>query len=83
MRLFCMPWNDKLSRKLVLKDGNTLKRLSDVRALFLDRFANITHSPPLAYAGILLLKAGETGERADIEAATDQVELVLRMRKLR
>ena len=47
MRSFCMPWNDKLSRDLVLKDGTTLKTLSDARALFLDRFSSITHSAPL------------------------------------
>ncbi len=83
MRLFSMFWNEKLSRDLVLKDGTTLKTLSDARALLLDRFSSITRSAPLTYAGILLLKAAETGARADIEAATEQVELVLRMRKLR
>ena len=82
MRLFCMPWNDKLSRDLVLKDGTALKTLNDVRALFLDRFSKITHSTPLAYAGELLLKAAETGEPADIEAATEQIERVLRARQL-
>jgi hypothetical protein len=77
-----MPWTKKLSRPLVLKDGTTLKTLSDVRALFLDRFATVTHSEPLAYAGQLLLTAAETGKRADIEAATDQIERVLRSRRL-
>ena len=77
-----MPWNDDLSRDLVLKDGTTLRTLSDVRALFLDRFSKITHSAPLAYAGELLLKAAETGEPADIEAATEQIEQVLRTRQL-
>jgi hypothetical protein len=76
-----MPWNNKLSRNLKLKDGTVLKSLTDARALFLNRFSNITHSAPLAYAGELLLKAAETGKRADIEAATDQVELALRNKR--
>jgi hypothetical protein len=77
-----MPWTKKLSRPLVLKDSTRLETLSDVRALFLDRFATVTHSAPLAYAGELLLKAAETGKRADIAAATDQIERVLRSTRL-
>jgi hypothetical protein len=72
-----MPWGKKLSRPLLLDSGERLKTLSDVRGLFLERFTTITHSPALAYAGELLLKAAETGERADIEAATDQIEQTL------
>jgi hypothetical protein len=72
-----MPWNKRLSRPLVLKDGARLETLSDVRALFLDRFSTITHSDPIAYAGELLLRAAETGKRADIEAATEQIERAL------
>jgi hypothetical protein len=77
-----MPWTKKLSRPLVLKDGTRLETLSDVRALFLDRFATVTHSAPLAYAGELLLKAAQTGKRADIEAATNQIDLALRNQRL-
>jgi hypothetical protein len=39
--------------------------------------STITHSDPIAYAGELLLRAAETGKRADIEAATEQIERVL------
>jgi hypothetical protein len=77
-----MPWNKRLSRPLVLKDGKRLQALSDVRAVFLDRFANITHSAPIAHAGELLLKAAETGKRADVEAATEQIERVLRSNRM-
>jgi hypothetical protein len=73
-----MPWTQKLSRPLTLKDGHRLLTLNDVRAVSLDRFTNIIHSAPLAHAGRLLLKAAETGKRADIAAATDQIELALR-----
>jgi hypothetical protein len=72
-----MSWNTKLTRTLVLKDGNSLKTLSDACALFVERFSTITHSDPIAYAGELLLRAAETGKRADIEAATKQIERVL------
>lgn len=73
-----MPWTSKLSRDLPLKDGTILTNLTEVRTLFLERFSNITHSYPLAAAGELLMKAAKTGKRADIEAATDQIELALR-----
>ena len=77
-----MPWDKKLSRPLMLKNGERLETLSDVRSLFLERFATVTHNAALAYAGELLLKAAETGKRTDIVAATDQIELVLRRERL-
>jgi hypothetical protein len=77
-----MPWDKKLSRPLVLKNGDRLETLSDVRSLFLERFATVTHNSALAYAGELLLKAAETGKRSDITAATDQIELVLRRERV-
>lgn len=77
-----MSWNKKLSRPLLLKDGERLKTLSDARNLLIERFSNITHSEPLARAGELLLKAAETGKRADIEAATEQLERLLRAARL-
>jgi hypothetical protein len=43
---------------------------------------NITHSAPIAHAGELLLKAAETGKRADIEAATEQIERELRSNRM-
>jgi hypothetical protein len=77
-----MSWNKKLSRPLALKDGTVIKTLSDTRSVILERFSTVTHSEALAHAGQLLLKAAETGKRADIEAAPDQIERVLRSRRL-
>jgi hypothetical protein len=77
-----MPWDKKLSRPLMLKNGERLETLSDVRSLFLERFATVTHNAALAYAGELLLKAAETGKRTDLVTATDQIELVLRKERL-
>ena len=77
-----MSWDKKLSRPLVLKDGERLETLSDARDLILERFISVTHSVALVHAGELLLEAAETGERADIAAATDQIELVLMQKRL-
>jgi hypothetical protein len=77
-----MFWNKNLTRPLLLANGMRLKTLFDVRSLFLDRFSNIKHSEAMAHAGELLLKAADTGELADIAAATDQTERVLRAMRL-
>lgn len=77
-----MFWRKKLSRRLTLSDGTQLKNLADARRLFLDRFASVTHSASLAHAGELLLKAAETGEKSDVEAATDQIERTLTSMRL-
>jgi hypothetical protein len=69
-------------RTLILKGGTRLETLSDVRSQFPDRFASVTHSEALDYAGDLLLKAAETGDSADIAAATDQIELMLMQKRL-
>jgi hypothetical protein len=76
------PWNKNLSRPLVLKDGQRLETLSDVRGLFINHFPNLKQGAPLAHASVLLLKAAETGQRADIEAATEQIERVLRSNRI-
>jgi hypothetical protein len=77
-----MSWTNKLSRPLVLKDDTRLETLSDVRDLILDRLTTVTHNAVLAHAGALLLKAAITGNRADIQAATDQTERALRNMRL-
>jgi hypothetical protein len=73
-----MPWGKKLARPLALKDGTVIKTLNGARAVILKRFEGVIHSEALAHAGQLLLKAAETGDKADIEAATVQLERVLR-----
>jgi hypothetical protein len=77
-----MSWKKKLTRPLALRDGTVIKTLSGARAVILERFSTVTHSEALAHTGRLLLTAAETGKRADIEAATDQLERVLRARRL-
>ena len=62
-----MAWTQKLTRPLVLRDGRQLVTLSDVRAVFIDRFSTVTRSEPIAYSGKLLLDAARTGRRADID----------------
>jgi hypothetical protein len=77
-----MSWRMKLTKPLTLSDGTILKTLNDARKCFLDRFAGVTHNDALAYAGALLLTAAETGEPADIEAATRQIERTLSAMRL-
>ena len=42
-------------------------------------FSGVTHSPPLERALDSLIKAAETGEDDDVQAATDQIATVLRL----
>jgi hypothetical protein len=70
----------KLARPLTLADGTQLVTLRDAANGLLDA-ANV-RSGGLDNAIRLLLTATETGKRADIVAATDAVERVLRDRRL-
>jgi hypothetical protein len=74
-----VDWNRPLTRVLTLKSGEQLRTLHDAAELFTHRFGSVTKSAPLEHAIGLLLRAAETGTRADRKAATDQVELVLRL----
>jgi hypothetical protein len=73
-----VDWNRPLTRVLTLKSGEQLRTLHDAAELFTHRFGSVTKSAPLEHAIGLLLRAAETGTRADRKAATDQVALVLR-----
>jgi hypothetical protein len=64
----------------VLGDGSKLVTLRDAANVLLDA-ANVRSGVP-DYAIRLLLTAAETGKRADIVAATDAIERVLRDRRL-
>lgn len=75
-----MPWNSKLTRPLVFADGRELVTLRDAAALLLEKFSTITYTEPLTVA--LLMKASDRSTHADIEAATNQLERVLRWRYL-
>ena len=70
----------KLTHVVVLADGTKLVTLRDAANGLLDA-ANV-RSGGLDNAIRLLLTATETGKRADIVAATDAVERVLRDRRL-
>jgi hypothetical protein len=67
-----------LTRTLVLNSGVRLKTVHDVAEAFLRRFGNVNQDEAIAHAIELMMRAAETGTRADRKAATDQVALVLR-----
>lgn len=77
-----MPWDDPLSRTLVLADGRELKTLREAGTVLTEAFVGVTKSAMLEYAIELLLEAERTGTPSDIKAATDQVERVLIQRVL-
>jgi hypothetical protein len=73
-----MPWHAPLAYELTLTDGRVLRTLHDARDLFTSSaFSGITHSSP--HALHLLLMAAATGKPNDIEAATDQIAVALRV----
>ena len=70
----------KLAHVVVLADGTKLVTLRDAANVLLD-VVN-ARSGGLDHAIGSLLTAAETGKRADIAAATDAIERVLRGRRL-
>ena len=70
----------KLARPLTLADGTTLVTLRDAANVLLD--AANARSGGLDNAIRLLSLAAETRMRADVTAATDAIERVLRDRRL-
>ena len=70
----------KLAHVVVLADGTKLVTLRDAANVLLDA-ANVRSGVP-DYAIRLLLTAAETRKGADISAATEAVERVLRDRRL-
>jgi hypothetical protein len=75
-------WSAKLSTPINLKDGRELVTLSDARACLIRHFDNVVRSAPLAHAIELLMVAAETAKPADRQAATVQIQVVLRSRGL-
>jgi hypothetical protein len=75
-------WTAKLSSSIALKDGRELVTLSDARACLIRHFDNVVRSAPLAHAIELLIAATESSKKADREAATVQIQVVLRSRGL-
>jgi hypothetical protein len=69
-----MPtWSHKLPRALELRDGRKLQTLADASQVLLAMTEQRQLRPWNQHAAELLLKAAETGRRADLEAATAQV----------
>ena len=71
-----------LARQIKLIDGTELRTLSDAAEFFYEQFEPGRKWPTLKDAGKLLREAARSGKVAKIEAATDQIEDVLRMRRL-
>jgi hypothetical protein len=72
-------WSIKLTRSLTLEDGTKLVTLADARGAMLIRFfERVNGSADVGLTIERLLTAAETGSLADREAATDQVDFVLR-----
>jgi hypothetical protein len=71
----------KLARRILLK-RRTLKTMSGAVAIIEQNLATVIHDEALAYAIRLTTIANASGKRADIEAATYQLEIVLRIGRL-
>jgi hypothetical protein len=72
-----VDWTRPLTRTITLKSGE--RTLHDAAEVISRRFQSVRGDAPLERAIRLLLRAAETGTRADGKAATDQVALVLRL----
>jgi hypothetical protein len=76
-----VSWDKPPTRQLVLDDWQTLVTLRDAARFFADRLDNRRGESPFESAIVLLLKAAiSNNKRVDIEAATDQVTIVLSQR---
>ena len=76
-----MPWTTKITRPITLFDGTELVTLGDAVQALINNFAGVEPAsiePTIA----LVVKADNSRKAADIDAATKQIELVLRTRKL-
>lgn len=72
-----------LARTITLTDGRQLKSLHDARELMIDVSGSVNaRSGALDRAIRLLITAAETGKHDDVTAATEQIEHVLRDRRL-
>ena len=77
-----VDWHRPLTHPLALDGGETLRTLRDAAVLIARRFGKAPESEPLERALELLLIAAVTGAEADRKAATDQVALVLKLRRV-
>jgi len=83
MARYHVDYSRRLARRITLADGTRVVTLKDAADLLTGkRFAGLTAWPALQRAIGLVLEAGERGGRDRIKAATNQVEIVLRARRL-
>jgi hypothetical protein len=75
-------WSRPLARPLGLKSGEELVTLRDAGELFDRSFGNVRRDAAIEHAIELLMAAAKTGRKADVAAATDQVALALKLRRL-
>ena len=73
-----IDWDRPLTRSLTLTSGERLATLHDAANL-IARLFDTTLPAPLELAVALLFQAAESGTKADLKAATDQVALALRL----
>lgn len=72
-------WDRPLTRALALTSGERLATLHDAAGFIVHWFGTTTRSAPMELAVALLFQAAESGTRDDRKAATDQLELALRL----
>jgi hypothetical protein len=70
-------WSRKFPKPVALKDGRILHTLADAREALLAMNERRQRSLWNQYAAELLLKAAESGKRADIRNAADQMTRAL------
>ena len=73
-------WSRKLSRTLTLDDDTRVLTLQDAADAIQRDFAGTTKSGSLEATIKALMLAAQSGNRADITAATDQIERTLSVR---
>jgi hypothetical protein len=73
-----MSWGKKFGEPIRLKDGRELRTLSEARALILRMEGRIEGKPYYEYAIDLLLRAAETGKKAHVQEAEQQLHRALK-----
>lgn len=74
-------WGKKLPKPIALRDGRKITTLHELRAIIV-KLPPMLKDDALEYGLELLLRAGETGRKADIAAADAQMRIVLSMRQM-
>jgi hypothetical protein len=77
-----MPWSRSLTSSYQLKDGRAIATLADARELLLSLPVRHQENEHWIFAASLLLDANDTTQKSDIEAATVQMGMALRIEGL-